>query len=33
MTTIVLVMGAPESQQSQPRNILGGHVISHNSRV
>ncbi|HAH64574.1 MAG TPA: HPP family protein [Rhizobiales bacterium] len=27
-TSIVLVMGAPENQQSQPRNIVGGHVIS-----
>ena len=27
-TSIVLVMAAPESQQSQPRNIIGGHVIS-----
>ena len=27
-TTIVLVMGSPESQQAQPRNIICGHVIS-----
>jgi CBS-domain-containing membrane protein len=27
-TSIVLVMGAPEAPQAQPRNIVGGHVIS-----
>jgi len=27
-TSIVLVMAAPESQQAQPRNIVGGHVLS-----
>lgn len=27
-TSIVLVMTAPESLQSQPRNIVGGHLIS-----
>jgi CBS-domain-containing membrane protein len=27
-TSIVLVMGAPESRQAQPRNVLGGHVLS-----
>src|SRR5262245_42901794 len=27
-TSVVLVMGAPQSQQSQPRNIVGGHLIS-----
>lgn len=27
-TSIVLVMTAPESPQAQPRNIVGGHVLS-----
>jgi CBS-domain-containing membrane protein len=27
-TSIVLVMAAPESKQAQPRNIVGGHVLS-----
>ena len=27
-TSIVLVMAAPESGQAQPRNIVGGHVLS-----
>ena len=27
-TSIVLVMAAPESDQAQPRNIIGGHVLS-----
>jgi CBS-domain-containing membrane protein len=27
-TSIVLVMAAPESKQAQPRNIIGGHVLS-----
>jgi CBS-domain-containing membrane protein len=27
-TSIVLVMAAPESEQAQPRNIVGGHVLS-----
>ena len=27
-TSIVLVMATPESPQAQPRNILGGHLIS-----
>lgn len=27
-TSIVLVMSAPDSPQAQPRNIVGGHVIS-----
>ena len=27
-TSIVLVMAAPDSGQAQPRNIIGGHVLS-----
>jgi CBS-domain-containing membrane protein len=27
-TSIVLVMAAPESGQTQPRNIIGGHLLS-----
>ena len=27
-TSIVLVMGAPDSPQAQPRNIVGGHILS-----
>ena len=27
-TSIVLVLGAPDAPQAQPRNILGGHLIS-----
>lgn len=27
-TSIVLVMAAPQSPQAQPRNILGGHILS-----
>ena len=27
-TSIVLVLGAPEAPQAQPRNIIGGHVLS-----
>lgn len=27
-TSIVLVMSAPDSAQAQPRNILGGHLLS-----
>jgi CBS-domain-containing membrane protein len=27
-TSIVLVMAAPESGQAQPRNIVGGHLLS-----
>ncbi len=27
-TSIVLVMAAPESVQAQPRNIIGGHMLS-----
>jgi CBS-domain-containing membrane protein len=27
-TSIVLVMAAPESGQAQPRNIIGGHLLS-----
>lgn len=27
-TSIVLVLGAPDAPQAQPRNILGGHIIS-----
>jgi CBS-domain-containing membrane protein len=27
-TSIVLVMAAPESDQAQPRNIVGGHLLS-----
>jgi len=27
-TSIVLVIAAPENQQAQPRNILGGHILS-----
>jgi len=27
-TSIVLVMAAPHSEQAQPRNIVGGHVLS-----
>lgn len=27
-TSVVLVMAAPDSPQAQPRNILGGHVLS-----
>jgi CBS-domain-containing membrane protein len=27
-TSVVLVMAAPESAQAQPRNILGGHLLS-----
>jgi CBS-domain-containing membrane protein len=27
-TSIVLVMAAPESDQAQPRNIIGGHLVS-----
>lgn len=27
-TSIVLVLAAPDSPQAQPRNVLGGHVIS-----
>lgn len=27
-TSIVLVMAAPESAQAQPRNIIGGHLLS-----
>lgn len=27
-TSIVLVLGAPDAPQAQPRNIVGGHVLS-----
>lgn len=27
-TSIVLVLGSPEAPQAQPRNIVGGHVLS-----
>lgn len=27
-TSIVLVLGAPDAPQAQPRNIVGGHIIS-----
>jgi len=27
-TSIVLVLGSPEAPQAQPRNILGGHLLS-----
>ncbi|MDX2203076.1 MAG: HPP family protein [Hyphomicrobiaceae bacterium] len=27
-TSIVLVLGAPEAPQAQPRNIVGGHLLS-----
>ncbi|MEZ5774192.1 MAG: HPP family protein [Hyphomicrobiaceae bacterium] len=27
-TSVVLVMAAPESELTQPRNILGGHLVS-----
>lgn len=27
-TSIVLVMSAPQSPQAQPRNIVGGHILS-----
>lgn len=27
-TSIVLVMAAPESPQAQPRNVVGGHILS-----
>jgi CBS-domain-containing membrane protein len=27
-TSVVLVMAAPESPQAQPRNIVGGHILS-----
>lgn len=27
-TSIVLVLGAPDAPQAQPRNIIGGHVLS-----
>lgn len=27
-TSIVLVLGAPDAPQAQPRNIIGGHVFS-----
>ena len=28
VTSIILVLAAPGSPQAQPRNILGGHIIS-----
>lgn len=27
-TSIILVMAAPDSPQAQPRNVIGGHVVS-----
>ena len=27
-TSIVLVLGAPDAPQAQPRNIVGGHILS-----
>lgn len=27
-TSIVLVLGAPDAPQAQPRNIVGGHIVS-----